>query len=103
MMLAQIAIDYDMCKDPLNCRKCLSVCPSVVFVCGPTKIWKGRETDPNEFKIVGRYYDKCSGCRDCERVCPNGAVKVEFVPKQQLAQKFKEERAAQLQSRKSAQ
>lgn len=100
-MIAQIGIDYDLCKDPLRCRKCLSVCPSVVFVCGPTKIWKGRETDPEEYRIVGRYFDKCSGCGDCVKVCPNGAVKVEFLPHEQLAQKYKAERAAQLNERNS--
>lgn len=101
-MLAEISIDYELCKDPLNCRKCLSICPSVVFVCGPTKIWKGRETDPSEYKIVGRYYDKCSGCLDCVEACPTGAVKVEFIPRQQLIEKYRTERAAQLQNQRSA-
>ncbi|MBC2723528.1 4Fe-4S dicluster domain-containing protein [Desulfosporosinus sp.] len=98
-MIAQIKIDYDLCKDPLGCRQCLSVCPSVVFVCGPTKKWKGRETDPKEYKIVGRYFDKCSGCRDCIEVCPTGAINLEFVAQDQLAQIYKEERAAQLKER----
>jgi len=95
-MIAQISIDYDLCNDPLICHKCLSVCPSVVFVCGPTKKWKGRETDPKEYRIVGRYFDKCSGCNDCVRVCPKGAIRLDFVPREQLAQKYKEERATQL-------
>jgi NADH-quinone oxidoreductase subunit I len=98
-MIAQIGIDYTLCKDPLVCRRCLSVCPSVVFVCGPTKIWKGRETDPSEYRIAGRYFDKCSGCGDCVKVCPTGAINLEFVPREQLAQKFREERATQLRER----
>ncbi|AFM40099.1 NADH:ubiquinone oxidoreductase chain I-like protein [Desulfosporosinus acidiphilus SJ4] len=98
-MIAQITIDYALCQDPLNCRKCLSICPSVVFVCGPTKVWKGRESDSREYKIIGRYYDKCSGCGDCEEVCPTNALKVTFIPREQLAQKFREERAAQLKER----
>jgi len=100
-MIAQIGIDYNLCKDPLGCHKCLSVCPSVVFVCGPTKIWKGRETDRSEYRIAGRYLDKCSGCGDCVKVCPIGAINLAFLPREQLAQKYKEERAAQLKERNS--
>lgn len=100
-MIAQIGIDYTLCIDPLVCRKCLSVCPSVVFVCGPTKIWKGRETETNEYRIVGRYFDKCSGCGDCVKVCPNNAIQLEFVPNEQLALKYREERAARLMERNS--
>ncbi len=98
-MIAKIEIDYTLCKDPLVCRRCLGVCPSVVFVCGPTKIWKGRETETNEYRIVGRYVDKCSGCGDCVKVCPNDAIKLEFVPNEQLAQKYREERAVKLKER----
>ena len=100
-MIASISIDYGLCQDPLNCRKCLSVCPSVVFVCGPTKIWKGRESDAHEYRIIGRYYDKCSGCYDCVKVCPNQAIQVTFVPLEQLAEKFREERAEQLKARQA--
>ncbi|MDQ7096415.1 4Fe-4S dicluster domain-containing protein [Desulfosporosinus sp. PR] len=100
-MIAQIKIDYALCTDPLNCRQCLSVCPSVVFVCGPTKVWKGRESDPGEYKIIGRYYDKCSGCGDCVKVCPTKAIELTFIPQEQLAQMFRAERAAQLKERQS--
>ncbi|GAB6155175.1 hypothetical protein JCM17380_39260 [Desulfosporosinus burensis] len=100
-MIAQIKINHDLCKDPLKCRQCLSVCPSVVFVCGPTKIWKGRETDPQEYRIFGRYLDKCSGCSDCVKVCPTGAIDLRFLPKEQLAQMYQEERIAQLKERNS--
>ena len=101
-MIAQLTINYNLCKDPLNCRKCLSICPSLVFACGATKVWKGRETDPTEYRIVGRYYDKCSGCGDCQKVCPNGAIKIEFVSREALTQKFQEERVAKLKGRTSA-
>lgn len=100
-MIAQIGIDYNLCKEPLNCHKCLSVCPSVVFVCGPTKVWKGRESDPHEYRIIGRYFDKCSGCGDCVKVCPIDAIQLNFVSRDLLAQKFREERAAQLKERNS--
>lgn len=98
-MLAQIDIDYNLCQDPLNCRKCLTVCPTVVFVCGPTKIWKYRETDPEEYKVVARYYDKCSGCGDCQNACPTGALKLNFVSREELKQRFRAERAEQLRQR----
>ncbi|HZK85248.1 MAG TPA: 4Fe-4S dicluster domain-containing protein [Desulfosporosinus sp.] len=100
-MIAQIGIDYTLCKDPLVCRQCLSVCPSVVFVCGPTKKWKGRETETSEYRIVGRYFDKCSGCGDCVKVCPTDAIHIEFVPSEQLAHKYREEREIQLKERNS--
>lgn len=100
-MIAQIDINYSLCKSPLECHKCLSVCPSVVFVCGPTKIWKGRETELSEYRIVGRYFDKCSGCGDCVKVCPTAAINVEFFPREQLALQYRKERAAQLNERNS--
>ena len=73
----------------------------MIFVCGPTKVWKGRESDPTEYRIVGRYFDKCSGCGDCVKVCPTGAMEVEFFPSEELAQKFRDERAVQLRERNS--
>ncbi|MHB1651711.1 MAG: 4Fe-4S binding protein [Desulfitobacteriaceae bacterium] len=98
-MIAQIDINYDLCQDPLQCRQCLSFCPTVVFVCGPTKIWKYRETDPKEYKVVARYLDKCSGCGDCQKVCPTGALKLSFIDREELKQRYREERAEQLRQR----
>lgn len=98
-MIAQISIDYDLCQDPLACRGCLTVCPTVVFVCGPTKVWKFRETDPKEYKVVARYLDKCSGCGDCEKACPTGALKLGFINRVELKERYRAERAAKLAAR----
>jgi len=48
----------------------------MVFITGPTKIWKFRETDRKDYQVYARYYDQCITCRKCEEGCPGEAITV---------------------------
>jgi formate hydrogenlyase subunit 6/NADH:ubiquinone oxidoreductase subunit I len=47
-----------------------------VFIAGPTKVWKFRETDPKEYQVYARYYDQCVTCLKCVDVCPVECITV---------------------------
>ena len=71
-------IKVQQCADPLTCRKCLVICPTTVFIVGNTMVYKFRETPKKEFKVYGRYYDRCTGCMECVKVCPEKAIQIEI-------------------------
>jgi formate hydrogenlyase subunit 6/NADH:ubiquinone oxidoreductase subunit I len=48
----------------------------VVFITGPTKKWKFRETDAKDYQLYARYYDQCVMCQKCVEVCPAEAITV---------------------------
>lgn len=83
----KITIDRDKCTVPFLCKRCLQICPMLVFdVDRPVdKEKRLEETDP---RIDGNYvlfatrYDKCTGCNQCIDVCPVDAIKIE-TPKQE--------------------
>jgi len=78
-MLPTITVDYNKCKDPLSCRKCLLICPTHVLGLGTdVPVVKYRETDTEHFIVAGVRFDKCTGCMDCIKVCPQGAIQVSF-------------------------
>lgn len=73
-MKIDIKIDNDKCEGPLDCGKCMRVCPTAAF-----------RTYPSEERKKGEMCDKwildcipfeCIGCRKCNEVCQMGAVKV---------------------------
>jgi formate hydrogenlyase subunit 6/NADH:ubiquinone oxidoreductase subunit I len=47
-----------------------------VFITGPTKKWKFRETDPKDYEVYARYYDQCVTCEKCVDVCPAECITV---------------------------
>ena len=74
-----IEIDYRKCMVPLNCRRCLSVCPQAVFVIDPPKAVDCQEVstqEPEAHKLKARFRDRCTACDECVRVCPVDALKV---------------------------
>ncbi len=73
-MLPQIAIDDSKCIGPHECGQCMKSCPSAVFIAGPTRIWKFRETDRADFRVYARYYDMCVSCGKCVEICPVEAI-----------------------------
>ena len=83
----KITIDRTKCTIPFMCKKCLQICPMLVFDVRRAMEREKRleEMDP---RIDGNYvlratrYDKCSACNLCVDVCPIGAIKIE-VPKQE--------------------
>ena len=66
--MAKITVDKMYCK---GCDICLSVCPQKIFVSS-----KKRNNYGSNMPDV-QNMDKCSVCRMCERMCPDGAIDVE--------------------------
>lgn len=75
-MLPTITIDNSTCLGPLDCGQCLQICPMTVFITGPTKKWKFRETDRKDYEVYARYYDQCVTCFKCVEVCPEECIAV---------------------------
>jgi len=79
---AKITIDHTKCTVPFLCKKCLQICPELVFDVDrdPQVEKRGEEVDP---RIDGNYilgahrYDKCTGCKLCLEVCPVNALTIE--------------------------
>ncbi|MHB1419185.1 MAG: 4Fe-4S dicluster domain-containing protein [Bacillota bacterium] len=78
MIVAQINIDLDKCQEPLLCAKCMAICPQAVFSTKATKAHKFRETEHNEYILQAVYAPACVGCNDCIKVCPKGAIAIDF-------------------------
>ena len=78
-MLPTIKIDDKKCKSPLSCRKCLLACPMHVLGLGTDiGVEKYQEIGPEHFVVKGVYFGKCTGCMDCTKVCPTGAISISF-------------------------
>lgn len=75
-MLPKITVDDSTCLGPHECGQCLRTCPMTVFIAGPTKVWKFRETDRKDYRVYARYYDQCVMCYKCVEVCPVEAITV---------------------------
>ncbi|OGP60004.1 MAG: hypothetical protein A2V67_00880 [Deltaproteobacteria bacterium RBG_13_61_14] len=78
MAVPKITVDYGKCTDPLSCTFCMNHCPYSVFIVGETRVYKFRETPLEEFRVYGRYYDRCDGCNVCVQGCPKQAISVTF-------------------------
>lgn len=75
-MLPTITVDNVTCLGPLDCGQCLKTCPMMVFIAGPTKKWKFKETDRKDYEVYARYYDQCVTCSKCVEICPVEAITV---------------------------
>jgi len=78
MAVPKISVDYGKCADPLACAYCMTHCPTSVFIVGETMVYKFQETPKEEFRVYGRYYDRCDGCNVCVQGCPRQAITVSF-------------------------
>ncbi len=80
--LPKITIDQEKCTVPFLCKKCLQVCPELIFRVERVMAKEERlkEMDP---RIDGNYVlsaprrDKCTVCNKCIEVCPVDAIKIE--------------------------
>jgi NAD-dependent dihydropyrimidine dehydrogenase PreA subunit len=78
----KITIDQQKCTIPFACKKCLQICPMMVFSVRRVmaKEQRLKEMDP---RIDGNYVlhvdrrDKCTVCNKCIEVCPVNAIKIE--------------------------
>jgi len=48
----------------------------MVFITGPTKVWKFREADRKDYQVYARYFDHCITCYKCSDGCPGDAITV---------------------------
>lgn len=76
MKMPDIEIDQDKCTQPYECKVCLQTCPQAVFTVAPTRAEKFKETEPDGYKALATYRDKCVVCMDCVEACPNDAITV---------------------------
>ena len=75
-MLMEILIDREKCKVPMNCRKCLQICPQCVFKFHATGIKKFEKIPLENWKLHVSFPDLCAGCMECVKICPEHALKV---------------------------
>ncbi|MBT8342587.1 MAG: 4Fe-4S binding protein [Desulfatitalea sp.] len=75
--------DGEKCQTPMACKKCVEICPTMVFRSGFYKVRyvRGKESDihkPGNYRITPDWLNKCIGCMECVKICPVDALKVEF-------------------------
>jgi formate hydrogenlyase subunit 6/NADH:ubiquinone oxidoreductase subunit I len=65
----------EKCPNPQECRECLKICPSTVFVLYATdrEPYKKQE----HWVITPSFQNFCIACYKCTEVCPNDAIKIE--------------------------
>ena len=76
-----ISIDHSKCVTPMDCTKCLRVCPQAVFHAETVKYERFKEANPKEagaYKLEARWRYACTGCNVCIGVCPVDALKITF-------------------------
>ncbi|TFF90125.1 MAG: hypothetical protein EU548_04595 [Promethearchaeota archaeon] len=67
----KIEIDYELCRDPRDCRKCLGICPPGVF----NLIFTDEDYhDPQDWKVVPVFTHLCTQCNECVEKCPKKAI-----------------------------
>ena len=76
-----INIDYSRCTVPLDCKKCVTICPQQIFRILTVKVERFKEANPKEpgvYKLVAQHKYDCSGCNLCIDVCSEEAIKINF-------------------------
>jgi ferredoxin len=78
----KIEIDHEKCTVPFWCKKCLQVCPGMVFSVNQQNEERLRENDPRlpgTYRLTPVRRDKCSVCLLCIEACPVNAIKIAYL------------------------
>jgi len=73
--VVQIEINQQNCKSPRECRKCLEVCPEGVLMTSP-RVARAPGKKAEDWAIAAVLLTLCTGCKVCEEICPQNAIKV---------------------------
>ena len=76
MARVQIAINSEKCKLPMECRKCVAICPQCVYKVHLIRIDKGKKMPLDAWGLAMWFPDQCRGCLECVRVCPEKALEL---------------------------
>lgn len=90
LKLPKIEIDDTKCTVPFWCKKCLEICPHLVFWVESRRDERLKETDPREpgmYRLLAVRRDKCFLCNKCVEVCPEGAITITYEDKVYKGQK----------------
>jgi len=73
-----IEIDFTKCQTPLECARCMKLCPQYVFYLREAKMVKLREAFPEEYQgcLTPWFADRCVLCGKCVEECPAGAITI---------------------------
>jgi ferredoxin len=77
--LPKIDIDRTKCTVPFWCKKCLQVCPQLVFQVYCMQLERLRESDPRQpgiYEVTAVRRDKCNMCNKCVDACPEQALSI---------------------------
>lgn len=69
--MLKIKFDEQKCKNAYDCLKCVDACPSGVLLVIPVGVHLAKDS---KGRIEPVLMSMCTGCGDCQRVCPAGAV-----------------------------
>ncbi len=75
----KIAVSYERCTVPFECKKCLRICPTAVFNVACMKQSRGLESnkkEPGTYKVYAQYRERCTACMRCVEICPVDALTV---------------------------
>lgn len=76
MARVQIAINHEKCHSPVECHRCIEICPQCVYKMHLPKIDKGKAMPTDVWKLAMWFPGQCVGCLECIRVCPEGALEL---------------------------
>lgn len=63
--------------DPRACGRCLRACAPAVFLLHQTiGARQANPCDPEIWRVTPLWQSLCTGCMECVRACPQGAVTV---------------------------
>lgn len=70
----KVKVDMSKCKNPMECQKCMRICPEAVFVSIPAKVKKYELS--KDFFLFAPFEAACVHCSLCISACPNDAIRI---------------------------